>query len=66
MTFRDDIDMSELRAIRDAELREADRNSADSCEAYRAGSASASVMRDYTAGRVSTRTSRRPARPPVR
>lgn len=41
-----------LAAIREAELRDAEQHCADSFEAYWAGSASASVMRDYAAGRL--------------
>ena len=65
MALPDDISMPELSSIRDAELRDAERNCADSFEAYWAGSASASVLRDYAAGRVSIhagRTSRRSVR----
>ena len=64
MALHDEIGTPDLSAAREAELRDAERNSADSFELYWAGSASASVMRDYAAGRVSThavRTSRRSA-----
>lgn len=54
MPFHDDIGMSELAAIRQAELRAAEQHCANSFEAYWAGSCSASVMRDYAAGRVSS------------
>ena len=66
MTFNDDIGMSELAAIRAAELCEAEQHCTSSFEAYWAGSASASVIRDYAGGRVTTHVagthSRRPAR----
>ena len=52
MVFQDDPGMTELAALRHAELREAESRAADSFEAYWAGSASASVLRDYAAGRV--------------
>jgi len=48
----DDAGMTELAAIREAELRDAETHCGDSFEANWAGSASASVMRDYAAGRV--------------
>ena len=64
MPSRDDIGddgfgSSDFAATREAEFREAERQSADSFDAYWAGSASASVMRDYAAGRVSTHRVRR-------
>jgi hypothetical protein len=67
MPSRDDIGdeefgSSDLAAIREAEFRAAERQSADSFDAYWAGSASASVMRDYAAGRVLTRRVRRSGR----
>lgn len=64
MPSHDKTSMPALLADREAELRDAEQNSADSFDLYWAGSASASVMRDYAAGRVSThaaRTSRRSA-----
>lgn len=54
MAIHDDVGISELAAIRAAELRDAEQRCAESFDAYWAGSASASVMRDYAAGRVST------------
>jgi hypothetical protein len=48
----DDEDMGVLGAMRAAETREAEARVTDSFEAYWQGSASASVMRDYAAGRV--------------
>lgn len=70
MPSRDDIGddgfrSSDLAATREAEFRAAERQSVDSFEAYWAGSASASVMRDYAAGRVSTRRVRRSGRRPT-
>lgn len=50
----DDDDMQALGAVRAAETQRAEARAADSFEAYWAGSASASVLRDYAAGRVVT------------
>ena len=62
MSLHDDGGSADLAAIREAELRVAEQRAADSFEAYWAGSASASVVRDYAAGRATThipRTRRR-------
>jgi hypothetical protein len=62
MSRPDDEDMAELAAVRAAETQEAEARAADSFEAYWQGSASASVMRDYAAGRVVTVGRARPRR----
>lgn len=59
MSLPDDADMGVLAALRATETREAEARAADSFGAYWKGSASASVMRDYAAGRVAT-VGRRP------
>lgn len=45
-------EMARIRKARTAELRAELANASDSFAAYWAGSASASVLRDYQAGRV--------------